>query len=380
MYNIEKFFSIAWREKMLDESKFDWNRPGLITVSGCPRSGTSLMMDCLRMAFGDDRIIGGKFPQEDRIAAGLQKHEEETDSEYEARQYLRDIVNPHAARDFTISKDMNPNGFWECRYSVRGITWHMDMPKLDNQICKIVSQGLISSNPDYISKIIYMLRDPRQVAKSQERLKRFPFMTHEEEMNSGLVIHTPEMFIQVTYQACKWLIANPEVPVLTVSFDDLIMYPDEALNGVKEFLKEGDFSKHQIDPKLKRSYPQEVGNHLWEYADTMYEFMKKQEYQKVIDYFEENSKMIFRDKVTTFCTRLRERMVYNECKNCKNSCSLVKNLAKRAEERKIAWQYEPCMFDCLTNPFEDHISMRESIENNHWKIMTEQEQVEEIRQ
>jgi hypothetical protein len=338
------------------------------------------MMDCLRIAFGDDRIMGEKFPQEDRIAAGLQKHEKETDEEFEARSYIRGIVSPNTERDFKISKDMNPNGFWECRYSVRGIKWHMNMPDLEGKICKIVSQGLINSNPDYVGKIIYMLRDPRQVAKSQERLKRFPFLSHEEEINSGLVIHTPEMFINVTYQACMWLLANPTVPVLTVSFDDLIMYPDETLERLKGFLGEGDFSNHQIDPKLKRSYPQEIGNHLWEYADTMYEFMKNEEYQKVVDYFEENRKMIFRDKITTFCTRLREGMVYNECLNCKQSCSLVTNLKKKAEERKIAWEFEPCMFDCLTNPFEEHISMKESVDNNHWKTMIEENQVEGIRQ
>jgi hypothetical protein len=168
------------------------------------------------------------------------------------------------------------------------------------------------------------------------------------------------MFIQVTYQACKWLLDNPDVPVLTVLFDDLIMYPDKSLARLQEFLEEGDFTTHQIDPKLKRSYPEEIGNHLWEYADTMYEFMKKEEYQKVVDYFEENRRMIFRDKITTFCPRLREQMVYNECLNCKKSCSLVKNLAKRAEEKKVLWELEPCMFDCLTDPFNKHISMKES--------------------
>jgi hypothetical protein len=342
---------------------------GMITVSGCPRSGTSLMMDCLRIAFGDDRIIGSKFPQERRLKR-IEKHEEETDNEFEARQYLRDLFGPdpeQLERDFRVTKDMNPNGFWECRYSVQGIKWHMGMPDLDGKICKIVSQGLFHSDPQYIGKIVYMLRCPRQVAKSQERLKRLPFLTHEEERDSGLTVHTPEMFINVSYQACKWLLANPEVPVLTVLFDDLIMYPDQTLDKIQNFLGEGDFSDHQIDPKLKRSYPQEIGNHLWEYADTIYEFMKTEDYQKVVDYYEENAKMIFRDKTTTLCTRLREQMVYNECVACKQSCSLVKNLIKRAEDKKILWQLEPCMFDCLTDPFEEHISMKESIQNHHWK-------------
>lgn len=345
----------------------------MIIVSGCPRSGTSMMMDCLRIAFGDDRIIGQKFPQEDRISVGLEKHKDETENEFEARKYLRDLISPNVVKDFTISKDMNKNGFWECRYSVRGITWHMDMPDLTGKICKIVSQGLFQSDPKYIDKIVYMLRDPRQVAKSQERLKRMPFLTHEEEVNSGLVIHTPEMFITVSYQACKWLLANPEIPVITVLFDDLIMRPDEVLSKVQDFLQDGDFSKHQIDPKLKRSYPEEIGNHLWEYADTIYEFMKKGEYKKVIDYFDENKKMIFRDKITTICTRLRESMVYNECISCKSSCSLVKNLIKRAENKKIAWELEPCMFDCLTDPFNEHISMDESIKNHHWKRLIKED-------
>ena len=336
----------------------------MIIVSGCPRSGTSLMMDCLRLAFGDDRIMGSKFPQEQRLALALEKGEEESQNEFEARKYIREIVAPNAEKDFEYSRDMNPNGFWECRYSVRGIQWHLNMPDLDGKICKIVSQGLVNSHPEYVDKIIYMLRCPRQVAKSQERLRRMPFISPQEEQE--LRVHTPEMFINVSFQACQWLLANPEVPMITVLFDDLIMKPDETLGIVKDFLGEGDFEKHQIDPKLKRSYPEEISNHLWEYADTIYEFMKLGEYKKVVDYYKDNTKYIFRDKTVTFCTRLRERMVYNECKICHESKELVANLVKRADEKKIGWEFEPCMFDCISDPENDHISMKESVQNNHW--------------
>jgi len=74
----------------------NWNRKGLTVVSGCPRSGTSLMMDCLRTAFGDDRIIGNKFPQEERVNLGLDKHTEETDDEFAARRYVTDPINTEA--------------------------------------------------------------------------------------------------------------------------------------------------------------------------------------------------------------------------------------------------------------------------------------------
>ena len=39
----------------------------MIIVSGCARSGTSLMMDCLRVALGEDKILGHKFPHKEAI-------------------------------------------------------------------------------------------------------------------------------------------------------------------------------------------------------------------------------------------------------------------------------------------------------------------------
>jgi hypothetical protein len=334
----------------------------VIVVSGCPRSGTSLMMDCIRTEFGEERIIGKKFPQiniKERFPG-------ETDDEFESRQYLIKVTNPNMDRDFVLSKDLNPNGFWECAYTVNGITWHLNMPDLKNKFCKIVSQGLFKSNPNFIEKIIYMLRDPRQVAKSQERLNRFPFASYEDQMNANFSVHTPEMFIQVSYQACKWFLENDSVPLHIINYDDLINNPDKIFKNISIFLGEGDFSNNPINKRLKRSNADLIRNDLWEYADTIYEFMKVKDFNKVVEYFEKNSNFIMKEKVSTFCTRLRQTIAYNQCLDCKSSCDLVKNFISVAESRKINWKNEPCMFDCLTDPLSGHISMRESIENNHW--------------
>jgi hypothetical protein len=334
----------------------------MVVVSGCPRSGTSLMMDCLRTSFGEDRIIGHKFPQ----IKFNEKLDLETESEFESRKYINSIINPDAEKDFQLTKDLNPNGFWECIYTVKGIKWHFNMPDLNKKFCKIVSQGLFNSNPCYISKVIFMLRDPRQVAKSQERLRRFSFASYSDEMNSDFLIHTPEMFITVTYSACKWILENPSVPIHVINYDDLVMNPDKVFSNLKYFLGEGDFSKNPINRKLRRSHSEVIKNDLWEYADTIYEFFKNGNYEKVIKYFERNSKFILKEKVTTFCTRLRQNVVYNQCLDCKSSCDLIKNFKKVSESRNIDWEKEPCMFDCLTGPFSEHISMEESIKKNHW--------------
>ncbi len=46
-------------------NKFKENIKMLI-ISGCPRSGTSVQMDIHRAVFGEERILGAKFPQEKR--------------------------------------------------------------------------------------------------------------------------------------------------------------------------------------------------------------------------------------------------------------------------------------------------------------------------
>jgi hypothetical protein len=134
------FFNEKWRNIM-------------IVVSGCPRSGTSLMMDCLRIAFGEDRILGHKFPQEHGLLEAKKQGEEESDDHYEARMYAmnRGLAVSGRLNDIERSKDMNPNGFWECRYTVQGVHWHRGIEVKNTDICKIVSQGLFFSDPKYIS-------------------------------------------------------------------------------------------------------------------------------------------------------------------------------------------------------------------------------------
>jgi hypothetical protein len=340
----------------------------MIAVTGCPRSGTSCMMDQLRLAFGDDRILGKKFPQLDYLLAAKERGEGEDENHYKARLYLQE----RGGLDYRIaeaeeSKDMNPNGFWEMRYTVGGIQWHWGMEDTKGKIGKIVSQGLIASNPDYIEKIIYMVRCPRQVAKSQERLRRIMWMTRQQEQE--LKIHTPEMFIRVTYQASLWLDKYKDwnIPIIYVNFDDMISKPDETLEKVREFLEDGDFSNHTITPKLKRSTPEKVPHRLWEQADAIYDLLKQQKHKEIIDYFEEQKDYIDKENTSVMCFRRGTQSVYNECMNCRNNIATRNGFKKTAENNGVKWWEEPCMFECYSNPDGDLISMEESIENNFWK-------------
>jgi len=350
-------------------------------VSGCPRSGTSLMMDLLRVTFGEERILGKKFPQEEHIEQMKKQNENETDHQYAARMYIHKKLRDEEKikKDLEESKDMNPNGFWEMLYTVKGCYFRFfDSDRLEKilteekkSICKIVSQGLIQSDPIYIDKIIYMIRHPRAVAKSQEKLKRqFPFSDGGKILidNEEVKVHTPEMYINVTAMAAKWFVKYPNVEVKFVYFDELISEPKKVLTEVQEFLGEGDFEKAiaQINPKLNRSYPENIDSPFWEDAEFIYNNFIQQNYNEIIEYMKVPERMIHRKNNRWYCCRINRLVVENECLNCINNEVTRENFKIFAEQKKINWKEEPCIFECSHHPENNPITIEESIANNSW--------------
>lgn len=308
---------------------------------------------CLLHAVGQDALIGHAFPREHR-----ELHEK---SPADVREYYRQksIDEPATPEDV---RDMNPDGFWECRYSVNGIKWHPNFPNLSGKYGKIVSQGIAQSNPEYIGKIVCMARDPRQVAKSQERLKR-------PNMPEGTVIHSPEMFVRVTVMLARWIIANNKAAdVVIVNYDDLITDPTTQLRRVADFLSlpPEAFDPSLVKPQLQRSKPEPLAHHLWEAADAIFAALKTGNWQGIIDANQEHSAIIRRDKLSTNCERLDERMYYAECANCIHNASTRKAFKKRATAKGIDWRNKPCMFLCHTAPDIDRVPLRQTIEENHW--------------
>ena len=194
----------------------------MFVVSGCPRSGTSLTMLILSKLFGEDRILGGKF------------------------------------------------GFQDDPVQEKGFLEETD----ENRTCvKIVSQGLLNSDPRYITKILYLLRHPRAVAKSQERLIRGVAFDNKD-FSELAKIHTPEMFIKVTQMAALFLKDHPDIEVKILEYDDLIEHPKENIKSICDFFKidfEDRWSlvKDAVKPKYRRSYPQEIELDLWKDAETL---------------------------------------------------------------------------------------------------------------
>jgi hypothetical protein len=368
---------------------------GAIIVSGCPRSGTSLMMLLLKEALGEDRILGDKFPQQRRREA-LETQPKDARQAWRLRQAKSEAKEYQEADWFEQIKDMNPNGFWECPYTTPGICWTRGRTKKLNEllekekapVCKVVSQGLALSDPRYIGKIIFMLRDPGSVAKSQERLKKSlevvdPENKHKRrDLLKGITINNTQMFLRVSLAASQWISEHPDVPVHFVQYDQLLDDAATVLDGVKDFLGEGDFTEavKLIDPSLKRSAP-EWDDGLREDAELVYRKMKEQDWP-AIEAFANDIETVLAERMTAWvCDRTGLKVSKRFCLDCVANRKYRQDAIAHAEVYGKDWRNAPCGYevsyrkdnlvdgfvaagDSVEAAFEKAVA--QSIENNFW--------------
>jgi hypothetical protein len=341
----------------------------MIVISGCPRSGTSLMMLLHKEALGTDAIIGTQWMAIDP--------EIDDDNRTACINYIKDKKNPDWRAEQEQTKAMNPNGFWECPWTVRGIQWVQHAPE-NNKVCKIVSQGLANSNPQYIDKVVMMSRHPWSVANSHKDLKlNLPFSHNTRNKDIGNV--SPNMYINVTYSVCKWILAN-DPDVMLVNYEDLICDPDTEINRLQDFVGGGKWkaAKSKINKKLQRNTPQKPDgeNDRWGLALDMHNEFKTGNWQKVIDVYDAYQQKKKDNETDTdkgvkfFCPRWGGQVGNTFCHNCKkNDPDILKNLKDASEKRKIVWKNEPCLWDCGMNPDRESytpLTIDQSIDNNHW--------------
>lgn len=395
------------------------SRNGFLVISGCPRSGTSVNMDIQRAVHGEEAICGEKFPQEIRKKRRkelLERQDDEPFHVWQIRKYSiektiqieEDNLTEHEKR----FRDMNPEGFYEMPFTTKGITYKPPFKKLltdihngEFKIVKVVSQGLMKSDPSYIRKIIYTIRHPRAVAKSQERLVRgFQYIGDDGKSHNSfedMVIHTPEMFINVTAQASLFLLQNPEIPIRFYNFEDLISKPKEIIDDMQEFVGFGNYKKSYdiVQPRLNRSKHEDIESTLWDEAEFVYEkFCKAAEIintyngddpeklketrdkaephlKAIHEYLSDAKKNINRENTKWFCPRAKRTVIDSMCKLCRECGDTMRNFREFSERQHDEvykhWSKEPCLFECgydIDREEDEYISIEASIKNNFWRI------------
>lgn len=357
----------------------------LIVISGCPRSGTSLTMSIFKDALGEDKMYGSKFPSLKHIEDSIQNTKDE-----EKKRYLEYVFETKDVDRNKKMVDMNPNGFWEDgRFSVKGLSYSANTRDIINEIkntedtkfCKIVTSGLLNTDPELISTIVYLIRDPYEVAKSQEKLTRNGTYVDDTgktiNIFEDMVVNTPVMFIESVIQWATFVTLNPDIPIVYLKHNDLLTKPKDALKSIYEELRSLGLVSHsrrkfnkaskQVDTSLYRSKVMErepVG--LWEEAYNVYHMLLGNNPFAVLQYVKNPKLQFNRQRNSWVCTRFRGTVSEATCKGCKAGGDFQRQLKDIGESRGAKWKEEPCAYDVAYDLDNSHISIEESTKNNFW--------------
>lgn len=341
---------------------------------GVPRSGTSGTSNVNLKILGEENLIGSAFMGRDKEHGQWQGPKKEAtpikkynkNKRLEQMKFVRPPVDKN--KEFEDMRDMNEKGFFECPFTVQGFFWSPQTDELFKKIetlerpfMKLVCSGIANTNPDFIKNIVYVLRCPREVAKSQEKLKG-------RQLPDGEVIHSPDFFIKATVQFCRWRVKfGKHIPLLMVQHRELLEDPETQSKRIAAFhgLPENDAHKI-IEKKLYRSKAEDIKHDQWKDADTIFELMKKSDFQGVLDYMKDPELMTHKVNKQFHCHRIGRKVTLAECRNCKSNDTVIQNFINHAEKKGIDWKNEPCALDCGALDRDSAISVEQSIKNHHW--------------
>ena len=185
----------------------------IVVVSGLPRSGTSLMVQMLDQ--------GGLSVLTDQ-------------------QRTADVDNPRGYYEFELVKRMKSDTSW--------------LPEARGKVVKVVSALLYDLPVGEQYRIVFMQRDLDEVIASQEKMleRRGRPIPPREKVKAAFELHLERLF--------EWLGRQPHMPLLTVSYNDLMSDARRQSQRVCEFLDgafdgalDADHMLAAIDPALYRN-------------------------------------------------------------------------------------------------------------------------------
>jgi len=359
----------------------------MIAIVGNPRSGTSLTSLIHVKLLGEDRCIGSKFmgrdeatepvhgPVKERVLTPIQEYARTKITEQIPKMLHPDVLNRQAIerkKRLEEMKDMNQEGFWECPFTVQGMKWSIGTAELWAKIrsmekepfCKLVNSGVSQTDPVHISKIVYVNRHPREVARSQEKLKG----GMHDRVPEGDKIHSPDFFIRSSVQFANWYLNHGKnIPLLMIDHGDLLAHPVETVAKIANFhgVEPGD-AHTVVRQDLYRSKKEEIPHPQFEDAIAIYEMMGRCDFAGVVAYIRNPDRMTHKVNARFQCFRRGKMTTLAECQNCINKDDVKANFLIQAEKDGIEWEKEPCALECGALDAKDAKSIADSIKDHSW--------------
>ena len=217
----------------------------MIIVTGEARSGTSLQMQlCRALGFSIAGKRNNHIYGEDEFKVGVRIGNKVVSKKFASPEQIEKSI------------DMNPEGYWEMSRVVKnGLSKDMAAGKVPSlvsepiteDVIKILSHGLQATHGDLIDKIIFCIRDPREVVTSQRDII---YSTSNDSMRyMAYIEHTKSILSYIEDE--DWDI------IKVVDFKDMHEKTEETIKGIASFLGKDVNSEALavVRPDLYRSKP-----------------------------------------------------------------------------------------------------------------------------
>jgi hypothetical protein len=189
----------------------------MLIVSGTYRTGTSLMCQVFEEAGFD--IMGEKFP---KAWKGVNFH-------------------------------LNKEGFYESRWIDSGVNKEnckLAPDAVTYKACKVFSHGLGTTDREYITKVVLMVRDWREQHFSAEILDE---TNRRGRQRTTATYYPPGYVYLINYSKFLSDYMRRQYPTLVVDYNDLIDKTEETCKRLREFIGVGrfDLGASRVKPRLK---------------------------------------------------------------------------------------------------------------------------------
>jgi len=224
-------------------------------VTGEPRSGTSLMMQTLKLLGAP--VTGKENP------ADVEKQIEQMSKQHE----MTEVDKADIIRKSKHAIKMNPLGYYEIGGVVsRGISGYLAKLYL-GKVVKIITSAIphyetpngMSSGTDkeLIGKMILCLRDPKHIAVSQQDLtSSVEAVGPGGEFGPRFKKPNPIRYVQGTGHFLNWLVDNQDMmdKILPIEYEDMHADPTGSVQRVIDFLELSP-TQEQVSAAVKNIVP-----------------------------------------------------------------------------------------------------------------------------
>lgn len=156
----------------------------------------------------------------------------------------KDIDNPNGYYEFETVKQL-PQG---------NIVW---LENANGKVVKVISSLLEYLPPDYSYKILFMEREITEVLTSQQKM-----LTNRKEVNSVDDEKIKQDFQNHLKAIKAWLIRQPNMDVLYVSFNALVESPELFCDRIIEFLNMPLTVERMLEVPNKKLYRNRVTDQI----------------------------------------------------------------------------------------------------------------------